>query len=71
MSGVRTIPMDHVVTGTCGKCGGPIIRLIVYSTTLEFPPHPGPECCMDCGAIPEPHIYETYGPIRKMKEARP
>jgi hypothetical protein len=62
----KTIPTDHNVVGTCGKCGGPIICPIFWTSTVGAD-NPFPEWCMDCGAKPKPVVYPSYGPIREME----
>lgn len=64
---ISTIPPNHNVTGTCGKCGGPVIAPIMWGGTLTGNgPATPPESCMDCGAIPKPFITPIHGPIREM-----
>lgn len=63
-SGIRSIPVNHNVCGTCGKCGGPIIAPIFFASSA--PGDAAPEWCMDCGAIPKKEVRPDYGPIREM-----
>ena len=56
-----SIPHNHNVTGTCGKCGGPIIQPILYGGIS------GEERCFKCGAIPKPAIKSMWGPVKEME----
>lgn len=56
------IPHNHNVTGTCGKCGGPIIQPIMFGGLLVD------ERCYNCGAIPKPPIPSLWGPVKEMQE---
>lgn len=60
-NGVRVIPANHNVTGTCGKCGGPIISPMI--STNGNPD----EWCMDCGARPKKIIAPEFGEVREMQ----
>lgn len=64
-SGLRIIPENHNVTGTCGECGGPIITPVYWASTntADAPP----EWCADCGRIPKKEVRMDYGPIREMQ----
>lgn len=64
-SGIRIIPANHNVTGTCGKCGGPIITPVYWASSAsgDMPP----EWCADCGCIPKKEMRPDYGPIREMQ----
>ena len=66
MNDIRQIPTNHNVVGTCGKCGGPIISPIFWTST-EGPYEAPLEWCMDCGAKPKKIITASYGAIRKME----
>lgn len=56
------VPANYNVTGTCGKCGGPIIQSVFWSGTAE-----NPEWCTDCGAVPKPACHPAWGPLRDMR----
>ncbi len=61
---MRQIPANHNVTGTCGKCGGPVLQHQIWAGM-----NPPPEYCMDCNAVPRDIIAPSYGPIRPMKDS--
>lgn len=58
------VPANHNVTGTCGKCGGPIIQPMMWAGTM-----PADEWCADCNTRPKKRIAETWGPVREMEQA--
>ena len=63
------IPENHTVTGTCGKCGGPIISPLYFTTSSTDINCIGthyPERCLFCGATPKVTISPDYGPVREM-----
>lgn len=62
-STARAIPTNHIVVGTCGNCGGPVIAQMFYSGS-----YPIPEWCMDCGARPKQVIVPQWGPLKEMIE---
>ena len=59
------IPENHNVVGTCGKCGGPIISPMIWTTTESR--ESAPEWCMNCGSKPKKIVYPNYGPVREME----
>lgn len=60
--GAIIIPANHTITGTCGKCGGPVVSPIMWGGTSSPPEH-----CHQCGAIPKPLLQPAWGPLREMK----
>jgi len=51
--------MGHVVKGTCGKCGGPVVVPRVWHGVQ--PPTPQ---CLNCGAKPK----QAHGPVMDMQD---
>ena len=62
---IMSIPINHNVVGTCGKCGGPIISPMIFTCTDTG--CGAPEWCANCGAIPKQLVNPYYGPIREMQ----
>lgn len=58
------VPPNHNVTGTCGRCGGPVVQPMIWSGT-----DPRPEWCLSCNARPKTPITEAWGPMREMESA--
>jgi len=65
VNGWFVAPVNHNVTGTCGKCGGPIISPMIWSGGDSNTPIP--EWCYKCGAHPKPAIPADYGPVKEME----
>lgn len=57
MTIMKTIPVDHVIVGTCGICGGPVTLPRIWGG-VNLPP----KTCATCGATAK----ESYGPILPM-----
>lgn len=55
-NGCRVIPANHIVIGTCGVCGGPVISPMASEISW----------CMDCLAVPKKKINPAWGPILEM-----
>lgn len=54
---MTNIPIDHVVVGTCGICGGPVTCPRIWGG-VNFPP----KTCAKCGATAQ----EYHGPVIPM-----
>lgn len=55
-------PFGFNVTGTCSKCGGPVLQPMIWSGNCA-----ADEFCGNCGARPKGRVVEKYGPIREME----
>ena len=54
------IAVNETVVGTCGHCGGPVVKPDSYMSTMK----PIPQC-KRCGATPK----QDYGPRMPMNPA--
>lgn len=50
--------MSETTIGTCGNCGGPVVRMNEYWGVGPFPP----PACRSCGAVAK----NSYGPVIPM-----